>query len=341
MQRERLSFEVDKRYSFEETSKKKHYKITKTFTIKAVTISLKKNDFLIKPQILPNRPKKPNYQNLLPVKKIKSIFSFTNKSCWENSDFESPKTQIMEISEKISEKKFLDEKIKVSQKLLNGMIEKIFSNQDIILVNFSNLEKSHKMIFSFFLKKKFNIEIKEFLDQEVLIIPKKYKKTKRNEEIYKYGLKTYFKLYSKKKNKIDFQNNVTGIKQKFMLKILKEISDFLKIDFNEFLNYTFISKNDLMIKGIKRVNLYNKSETFKENIDYFYRNEFILHTKKIRLEKIKNLTNRLVGKIHLIEGDERKEEVLSMIFRNKRFKLPWTDNELINTQNFGFKYFCS
>lgn len=320
---------------------KNTYSITQSFTLKSPSFFKNKknedsplqiNDFSLKtsnnhPQI-----------TLKPVNKMKiiSLKSFSKKSNFE-SKFSSPSTQIMEIQEEDVKK---TQEFQKSEILLYNLIETIFSMKDILMSDYFLLEEKHKLIVSFFLKKKFQIELKNFFNKKILFIPKQNKKTKRNEEIYKYGLKTFFKLYGARTNKIDFQNKVTGIKQKFMKKILKEISDFLKINFHDFLNKTFISKNDLMIKGIKRVNLYNKSITFKKDIEFFYRNEFINHSKKIRKEKIKNLCRNLISKIEWISDLEECEKILKIIFENKRFKLPWTENELNNTKKFGIKYFC-
>ena len=278
------------------------------------------------------------YDNEIFVNKFKNNYQkeYQQQKTDDTSLLNQPSENLEIFLEK--PKKVLSETSKNLFQLANDAL----SMKNIYLKDYKVLKNKERLIFYFFLKKKFNMDIEQNLDEEFIKL-KRGRKTKRNEEVYKYGVKCFFKLYSNKTNQLKFNHigEKAGRHQKIFIKIiLKEISSFLKINFHQFLNNSFISKNDLMIRGIKRIYLYNKSPTFKKNIEKFYRNEFFDYVKNKRKLKITNLFFSLLNKVSALKNYEECFVLLEKIFNNKRFKIPWSDDELIFTQNFGIKYFC-
>ena len=117
--------------------------------------------------------------------------------------------------------------------------------------------------------------------------------------------------------------------------ILKEISDFLRIDFDEFLKNPCIDKRDFLIIGFKKISLYNKSKIFKDNFENFLKNCFLKIYKLRRVSKIKTIIKNIIFEIsYFVEINEINLQI-DKFFENKKFKMPWNDKELIFA-----KYFC-
>lgn len=57
--------------------------------------------------------------------------------------------------------------------------------------------------------------------------------------------------------------------------MLEEISDHLDIPFSVFLQENYVDEKKLILKGNKKVTLYNKSPLFKSEIEHFLQSVFI------------------------------------------------------------------
>lgn len=66
--------------------------------------------------------------------------------------------------------------------------------------------------------------------------------------------------------KKDISKNFFQTKKELCMLIFDEIIDALKIDREIFLNEGFVDKKKFLIKGNKKIPLYNHSQTFSQNI---------------------------------------------------------------------------
>lgn len=68
--------------------------------------------------------------------------------------------------------------------------------------------------------------------------------------------------------------------------ILEEIAESFKIEKDVFFGQSFIDGNKMMIKGNKKIPLYNRSPLFSKHVDHYLNNIFLDNQKKKRKDKI-------------------------------------------------------
>ena len=112
--------------------------------------------------------------------------------------------------------------------------------------------------------------------------------------------------------------------------ILKEIAFSLKTNFEAFLKIGFINELDYSIISLKKLDLYNNSKIFNENFGIFLKNIFFKMYKERRLNKINTIFKKILNEIYYIKDFDKKVVKIKEFFRNKKFKMPWCDEELKN-----------
>ena len=139
-------------------------------------------------------------------------------------------------------------------------LKKSLNMESIPVSSLDCLTGFERKIFSLFVQKKFKRTEQELISGENFCFDMR-KKTKRNEEILKFALKGYFKYICSSNGK-KYAKNFFQLKKELSLKIFKEISDALNCSLEEFMGQSFVDCKKLIIKGNKRILLYNKSITF-------------------------------------------------------------------------------
>ncbi len=166
--------------------------------------------------------------------------------------------------------------------------------ESIPLTSLNSLDSFEKSIFSLFVEKKFKLSLSEMIKEEKLNFFHQ-KKTKRNEEILKFAVKAYFKhLCFNSDNK--YSKNFFKLKKQLSLKIFGEISSSLGMELSKFIEQSFVDSKKLIIKGNKKILLYNKSPTFLKGVMDFLDNKMMLNYKERREEKIKTIIKNLYNK---------------------------------------------
>jgi hypothetical protein len=241
------------------------------------------------------------------------------------------------VLKKNKKKKHPKTLLKNDDSFLIELIEKSLKLDRIPREEVERLNDFEKKILFLFIQKKFNTEEVKF-ESENVVIPQ-IKKSKRNEEILKFSLKGFFKKRCmKSKSDINNQKNFFKLKKILCIKIFEEISNSLNLSLQEFLALSFVDEKKLMIRGNKRILLYNQSSIFKNYIGDYLKNDLIKDYVKKRKEKIHTIVTNIYIKF-LQDGKPDESKIEEFFLKNPKLKLPWSDCELETAQSYCLKNF--
>lgn len=264
---------------------------------------------------------------------FKPLIMLRSTSLNKKTKLKETKIYIPKISNK--KKQIILTKKKEEKNNLEDFIETALRGEKIFFQDLIKLKKTDKDIFTNILKRKFPPKSVLWQSTNYFIITT-IEKTKRNEEIFKFVLKSYIKYLSQleMKNEGFFQ-----IKKKLILKIFAEISQKMNISFEEFMNLKFIDQKNLLIKGNRRIILYKKSFIFMKNFEHFLKNVFIQGYKKNRKKKILTAIRNIYVKLSVNNCEGNDFGIRTVILENPKLKLPWSNLELIFAKNVTLKRF--
>lgn len=101
----------------------------------------------------------------------------------------------------------------------------------------------------------------------------------------------------------------------------------MNLKLEDFVQLSFVDEKNLMIKGNKKIPLYNKSPTFRDNIQFYLDEIFILKYREKRIEKIYTIIQNVKNKFTPIRT-ENLDKLNNFFLKNSKLKLPWSDREL-------------
>ena len=123
------------------------------------------------------------------------------------------------------------------------------------------------------------------------------------------------------------QHNFFKLKKEVCHKILSEISTQMNLKLEDFTKMNFVDEKNLMIKGNKKIPLYNHSPTFRENILFYLNEIFIMKYRLKRKEKVFTIIQNVKKKFSPFEN-ENLGKLNHFFLKNSKLKLPWSDREL-------------
>lgn len=214
------------------------------------------------------------------------------------------------------------------EELLVKLIENSLSSREISSQEAARLTEKEALILGLFIMKKYKMSV-DFSQKRNIIFPQ-HIKTKRNEEILKFVLKGFFKYLCKRESK-GFKGNYFSRKKEISARILEEIMQTMQMDRESFMSQNFIDKNKLIIRGNKKILLYNHSSTFRMHINTYLNHVFVQQYQEKRIDKISTILQNVQAKFFQSNSFEVKQ-FKHFFLKNSKLKLPWSDLELINAR---------